>query len=251
MKLISFFAILFSPLFFFSSCTKNSSSPSLTTTVGEYKAYGSDSIRSWVVTDANGKPTSLGITFKATLLADLPANDTMMMLMFPEQMGMSSMMAMPFDHVEIDWAPHGDPSPSVYNVAHLDCHFFTIAENSMMNIMAGPDSVALGSQYIPKDCRADGDAEASMGVHWVDSTAPEYHGMGFTHAYNYGFYHGGMTFIESTCAMSFLSTKANYTGAIKQPGAFASTGYYPTKYTISYNAATNEYTYSLDGLTSH
>ncbi len=245
------FITLFSVAFLF-SCNKDNSSPSSVTTIGARQAFGSDSIRSWVITDASGTPTSVGVTFKAYALAGLPTTDTMYMLMLPTKSGMmSSMMAAPFDHVEIDWAPNGDPSPSVYNVAHLDCHFFTVTNTYQMGMMGGPDSGSLASQYVPMDCHADGDVEADMGAHWVDSTAPEYHGMAFDHAYNYGFYHGNMTFIEAMCSKTFLDTKTNYTGVIKQPGAFKQSGYYPMNYTISYNATAKEYTYSLDNLKMH
>ena len=223
----------------------------LTTTIGEKQPFGSDSIRTWVKTDANGLPTSIGVTFKALALPALPATDTMIMLMLPAMPGISTMMVMPFDHVEIDWAPHGDPAPSVYNVAHLDCHFYTSSMSYQMGIMAGHDSVALNAQYVPKDCKADGDAEAGMGVHWMDTTAHEFHGMPFDHTYDYGFYHGDMIFIEAMCAKSFLDAKTNFTGTIKQPAAFKKSGYYPLNYSISYDAVAKEYTYSLDNLKSH
>ena len=234
-------------------CKKDSTSSSNTqiTTIGDKQAFGSDSVRSWVTTDGNKMPMSVGVTFKASALIGLPNMDTMYMLMLPAMSGMGGMMmATPFDHIEIDWSAHGDGATSMYNIPHLDCHFFTVDNATQMGIMAGPDST-LGMQYMPVNCIADGSVEAGMGTHWIDTTATEYHGGNFNHAFNYGFYHNNMTFIEAMCSNAFLSTKASFTGTIKQPGSFKMSGYYPTTYTISYNAATMEFTYSLDNLMHH
>ncbi len=79
-----------------------------------------------------------------------------------------------------------------------------------------------------------------MGVHWIDTTSSEFHGIAFTHTYDYGFYHGSMVFIEAMCSKTFLDTKTNYTGIVKQPAAFKQSGYYPLNYTISYESNTKE-----------
>ena len=105
--------------------------------------------------------------------------------------------------------------------------------------------------YTPLNCMADGNVEAMMGTHWIDTTASEYHGTPFTHAYNYGFYHTKMTFIEALSSKAFLNSKATYTGVIKQPSAYSKSGYYPSSYSISYDAITQDYTYSLDNLKSY
>ncbi len=49
--------------------------------------------------------------------------------------------------------------------------------------------------------------QRNMGVHWIDTTSSEFHGIAFTHTYDYGFYHGSMVFIEAMCSKTFLEQK--------------------------------------------
>ena len=234
------------------SCSKNSTSTDgPKTTIGETKPFGADSIHTWMITDASGTPTSIGVTFKASALAGLPATDTMFMVMLPMMGSMSGMMAMNFDHVEVDWSAHGDASPSVYNIPHLDCHFMLMSMANQMMIMGGMDSGMMGTQYVPMNCMADSVSMAGMGVHYMDTTGQEFHGSTFNHSCAYGFYHTDMTFIEAMCSKAFLDTKTNYTGAVKQPTAFKKSGYYPMNYAITYDATTLSYTYSLTNLMTH
>ena len=223
--------------------------------IGETKILGSGTIRTWTKTDSNNKPTSVGFTISSAALSALPANrDTMFMLKLPTTTGggmMMNMMAMPFDHVEIDWSAKGDPNTTIFNHPHLDCHFFMISSSSQMNIMMGMDTTMLGANYTPQNCMSDNMAEEGMGEHWYDSTLAIYHGTAFNQTYMYGFYRGNITFVEVMCAKSYLDSKPNSSGAINQPSAFKTSGYYPTKYSISYDSKADEYTYSIDNMMSH
>jgi hypothetical protein len=232
------------------ACSKKSSKQTMF--YGDAITLGPGSMKSWIQTDENGKPVSLGFTISEAAIAALPSTDTMYMLMMPMMSGnMSMTMPSPFDHLEINWAPNGDAGSAVFNHAHLDCHFFTINSSTQMGIMMGMDTAMIGANYLPQNCKADSVAEANMGVHVYDTLSAEYHGSPFDHTFMYGFYQGNMTFVEVMCAKYFLDAKTNYTGNISQPIAFKHAGYYPLKYTVSYNASAKEYLYSLDNLTSH
>lgn len=91
-------------------------------------------------------------------------------------------------------------------------------------------------------------AVPDMGVHWVDSLAPEFKGQKFTNTYIYGFYHGKLTFTEDMATIAWLSTKPDSKLVIKQPKAFQKAGYYPSLSHISYDAAAQEYTIAMEGL---
>jgi hypothetical protein len=224
------------------------------TSMGETKAFGSDSIHSWIKTDDNGNPTSMGVTFKESAFTSLESDSDMMtMMMLPTMMssGMMTMMAMPFDHVEVDWVPKGDPAPSVYDKGHLDCHFFTVSMSDQMGMMGGHDTTMMDMKYLPGGYMMDSLSEEGMGVHCMDTTSKEFHGQPFNHTFGYGFYHGNMAFMETMCAKSFLDTKTSATINIKQPQAFKKSGYYPLKYSVNYDAVRKEYSISLDNLTSH
>ena len=224
------------------------------TYIGETKVFGSDSIRSWVKTDDNGNPSSMGVTFKESAFASLGMADEMMtMLMLPQTMSgsMMSMMAMPFDHVEVDWVPMGDFAPSPYDKAHLDCHFFTVSMSDQMGMMGGMDTTKMDMKYMPNGYMMDEMTEEGMGVHCMDTTGKEFHGQPFDHTVGYGFYHGNMAFMETMCAKSFLDAKTSGTFDVKQPQAFKKSGYYPLQYSVNYDAVKKEYSISLDKLTTH
>jgi hypothetical protein len=245
-----FFVLLGSIL---SGCNTDSTMMSKSAmTVGETKAFGSGSITSWVKTDDNGNPASIGVTFKESAYVSLETDREMMtMLMLPMTSGMSMMMAMPFDHIEVDWVPGGDPAPSVYNTTHLDCHFFTMSMADQMGMMGGRDTTMMDMKYLPNGYMMDSMSEEGMGVHCMDTSAKEFHGQPFDHSFVYGFYHGNIAFMETMCAKSFIDTKSNYTGDLKQPQAFRKSGYYPLKYSVRYDAVNKEYSISIDNLTSH
>jgi hypothetical protein len=251
MKQLNSFFLVLSIAIVFWGCKKSSTMQTMY--YGNAVALGSGSMKSWIQTDNSGKPVSLGFTINEAAIAALPSTDTMYMLMMPMMTGSMSSMSMPspFDHLEVSWAPNGDAGSTVFNHAHLDCHFFTINSSTQMGIMMGMDTTMIGANYLPQNCVADSEIEANMGIHVWDTLSPEYHGLPFDHSFMYGFYHGNMTFVEVMCAKSFLDAKTNYTGNIAQPSAFKKSGYYPMKYTVSYNANTKEYSYSLDNLTSH
>ena len=239
-----------------SGCNQSSSSmmSKAGTYIGETKVFGSDSIRSWVKTDDNGNPSSIGVTFKESAFTALEKDsDLMTMIMLPTMMtgGMMSMMAIPFDHIEVDWAPNGDPAPTPYDKAHLDCHFITMSMMDQMGMMGGMDTTKMDMKYMPHGYMSDSMSEEGMGVHCMDTTAKEFHGQPFDHTFVYGFYHGNMAFMEAMCAKSFLDTKTSTTINIQQPQAFMKPGYYPLKYSINYDAIKKEYSISLDNLTSH
>jgi hypothetical protein len=44
-------------------------------------------------------------------------------------------------------------------------------------------------------------------------------------------------------------TKPNVTEPIKLPSRYAKSGYYPTRYSVSYDAAKKQYTVALEGMT--
>jgi hypothetical protein len=94
-------------------------------------------------------------------------------------------------------------------------------------------------------------AVEDMGVHWVDSLAPEFHGSKFTSTFIYGFYQGHLTFMEPMATREWLQTKPNSDADIKQPQTFEKAGYYPTTLHYDYDEKNAEYTVSLTGLLWH
>ena len=240
----------------FSSCKQTDSvttpASKAATYNGETKPFGGDSIRSWIKTDVDGNPMSIGITFKESAFLQLETQpDSMFMLMLPSMPGgtTGSMIAPPFDHIEVDWSATGDPA-APFNVPHFDVHFFTVDTAAQAAVMAGSDpaTAAMDTKYLPSGYMLDMNAEAMMGVHAMDTTD---HTNPFNHTLMYGFYHGNLYFIEPMVAKTYLASQTNISADIRQPQAFKQSGWYPSKYNIGFDGTTNTYTISIDNFVQH
>lgn len=245
-------AVLCAVLAVFSGCSKDDETPSTPsqakTIVGETKTVGAATLTSWLKLDNNGNPSSIGITFTESFFAELPSTNASYEVAFPQE----AITTTPYNHLSLDWQPHGHDPNSIYGLPHFDMHFYTVSKAERQAIVPGEDATPVDAQFVPKDYAIVGPPMAvpNMGVHWLDSLASELHGHAFNHTYIWGFYKGKMMFHEPMITRAFLESKPNVTLELKQPAAFQRAGlYYPTTYSIVYNAATKEYTCSLGGLT--
>jgi len=214
---------------------------------GESQPFGGDSIRSWIKTDQSGNPSSIGVTFShAAFVKTENANaDSMFMMMLPTSSG--AMLAAPFDHIEVDWTKdHSDPSP--YDVAHFDVHFFTVTEAAQNAVMAGMDNatMTMDTNYLPSGYELMMNAEAMMGVHAMDTTD---HDKPFNHTCMFGYSQGNLYFMEPMFAKSYLDNTTNYSAAIRQPKKFKTSGWYPTKYNLTWDGT--NFSISIDNFISH
>jgi hypothetical protein len=87
-----------------------------------------------------------------------------------------------------------------------------------------------------------------MGAHAINPKSPEFNGKPFTHTLIYGLYDGKVNFIEPMVAISFLREKKNVSQPIALPTKFTQWGFYPTRYSISFDENRREYTFALEGL---
>lgn len=225
--------------------------------LGEAKMMGNGVAWSWVERDKKGTPTAIGVTFTETALTGLPEDmpptglpGWEYILPLPREPGVK-----PFDHIGLDWNPKGHIPPGIYDVPHVDIHFYFISTKEREKITAkGADldrcKKKPSPEFIPKDYTLpDGTELPRSGVHWIDPTAPEFNKQSFTKTFIYGSYNGGVTFIEPMIAKSFIDTRPIATEEIKLPAAYQKPGYYPLSYSIRYDPVRKEYTVSLDGLT--
>jgi hypothetical protein len=239
-----FVCLLVGPFLFISACKKDDkNTDQLKTFYGPAVPTGKGTIRSFVVLNAEGKPAAAGIKFTASSLTTLPTEGVQYPLELPIEAKLSG-----FDHLEVDWNPDGHEPAGVYTFPHFDFHFYKVTKEEQANVIPGPDTVSVKSIYIPQDYVSGVVAIPDMGVHWVDSKAPEFTGGKFTDTFIYGFYHGQLTFLEPMITLAFLQTKPDFKLDIKQPQYFQKTGYYPSVSHVYYDAVTDEYTVALEGL---
>ncbi len=95
-----------------------------------------------------------------------------------------------------------------------------------------------------------------MGMHWLDTSSPELqpppNNHMFTRTFIYGSYNGRFIFIEPMITKAFIeSAKQQAQGFsynVSVPTKVATTGSYPSAYSITYNAAAKEYRIALDNM---
>lgn len=215
---------------------------------GETQAVGDGYAYSWVRIDNENHPASIGVTFSESMLANLPDANTEYMLRLPEIVPHA-----PFDHIAIDWLPKGHYPEMFYGLAHFDFHFYLVPPQALGAITGfGADEARLNklppAQYIPQGYVPAKPAVAFMGLHWIRPDFPEFNGQRFTESLLYGSYNGRLTFIEPMVTRDFLLSHTAVDRSVYQPKAAQVSGYYPTRYTISFDEVRRLYTVALEDL---
>ncbi|HMN18862.1 MAG TPA: DUF5602 domain-containing protein [Ignavibacteriaceae bacterium] len=213
---------------------------------GDTASIGDGVIRTWIKTDASNNPDVIGVTITEDALTNLPPNMMMIHLDLPK--GAADTL---FNHVLFGWNPVGHPPPGIYDLPHFDVHYYIISREEREAIQGGPDTFTVASQYLPPDYVPDPVSIPAMGVHWTDTTSSEFHGETFTKTFVYGFSQGKFCFYEPMITKDYLESLPQFSGDIKQPEEFQKTGYYPTVYNITYDAASQAFSCELADFVFH
>jgi len=144
---------------------------------GPPQQLGNGTVKTYATLDTTGHPTEVGLRLSASALDGLPPNDTP--LAQPLELALPAQAAQTvFDHVMLNWNPHGHDPVALFGKPHFDFHFAMVDQAAMRAIdPADPTYSARAAhlpegRYIPQDYVIPPDAPAvpGMGVHWVDST---------------------------------------------------------------------------------
>lgn len=223
---------------------------------GEARQMGNGMVWSWVKNDSTGKPAALGITFTETALSGLPASAPGDVPYLEYELPLPAQTKVPpFNHLVVNWNPHGHIPPGIYDVPHFDFHFYMITPAYRYKITAKGEDIAKSNKKMPPEYTPpnyilpDGTQEPRMGSHWVDPSWPEFNKKPFTASFIYGSYDGELIFLEPMANKAFLETKPNMTEKITLPAAYKKRGFYPTAYSVKYDPERKEYSVSLEGLT--
>jgi hypothetical protein len=223
---------------------------------GQPRPFGKGQIRSWVKLDRDGKPQALGLSLTEEALKGLPVElprgeqETELILALPPEASGTA-----FNHIGVNWNPHGHIPEKLYDVPHFDFHFYMISPEERSRITAQGDDLARSRRQPPQDYVPAGyiyapDSEVPrMGGHWVDPQSNEFNKQPFTRTFLYGNYNGQIIFMEPMITRAFLEAKTDVTEIIKLPSRYARPGYYPTRYSVRYDRARKEYSIALEGLT--
>lgn len=225
---------------------------------GKPVKIGHGTARVVVHTNRANQPVSVAVEFSPGLLDGLPAS----LNEANTEGAWEYRLPMPvkgpktgYSHVAIDWNLHGHPPPHVYTVPHFDFHFYAMSEADVEKVhFTGPSDPATqvaDSRLIPADYKVIPDTAVNkMGVHSIDLTSQEFHGKPFTATFIYGYYKGALTFVEPMVTRAYLLQKPNFTAPVKTPARYSTSGYYPTRYTVRYDAAHKKYVVELGDLKS-
>lgn len=234
-------------IIFLASCKKDKQESEVFE--GTKISMGNGKAWSWIqMKPYSQQPEIIGISFTQDAFVNLSAgsmneHDIPFELDMPFQKEYS-----PFNHIVVDWNPHGHTPVGIYDKPHFDFHFYMITEAERKQI---PDYNADSTKYqlfplpdyFPTNYFPIPEGEKMMGKHWVDVTSPELNPTNlqpFTQTFIYGSYNGKVTFYEPMATLSFMTTTNSFTRDIPQPLKYAKPGYYPTQLSITKSGNTTE-----------
>lgn len=246
MKLYYLFLL---PILIAISCTKDSN-PIIelpTEYQGKQIKIGNGHAWTYVKTNEDQVPTSIGVQFEASCLDNLPTEG-----LLPSEFTLelpSEINVPPYDHVTMDWNAHGHPPMMVYDLPHFDFHFYFMNEAERDHISPF-DSIEFRKPLDPKNLAPlyleTPDGVPRMGAHIIDLMSTEIAGTGtFTHTFIYGKYDGELNFLEPMVTKAHLDAKQDIIKEIRQPEQWMEQGYYPLNYQIEYNETNDLYSLLL------
>lgn len=228
---------------------------------GTPTTLGDGKVRTYVVTDHRSKtPLEIGVAIDASAMASLPADPQMLHLALPPS------APAPYDFVMFDWNPNGHPPMGVYTRPHFDFHFYTVSEAEVMAIDPSdpafftkganmPTGAMIPAPYFLPPAPLSELIVPGMGIHWSDPTSPEFAGgaAAFTRTFIYGSWDGKFTFLEPMITRDFLTdidgvVSVNIPQSANMAASFRENGYYPTRYTMTYDEQAREYRVAITGL---
>jgi len=230
------------------SCKKdNNEKPE--TLRGAELGMGNGKANSYFTLNAEGVPQEIGFEMTREAFAGLTQDP----MNFPAstfvlQLDQKAKDKTPFDHLVINWNPHGHDPAGVFTVPHFDFHFYTITGTERMAIPPYmPATAAMHDNlppagFLPASFTATPGGVPQMGKHWGDNNMQ----MPFTHTMVYGSYNGKVSFVEPMITKTLLESGQQITTGYGQPTQFEKTGkYYPTKYKIYMDASTHKHYVTL------
>jgi hypothetical protein len=135
---------------------------------------GNGHARSWInISRGDNKPLAIGIELTEKTMDGL-TDDAMDMAAstFVLPLHQKAQAVTPFDHIVINWNPHGHEPEHIYDVPHFDMHFYKISIEEQMSITGIP-TAAPPAGYLPASYVIQGATVPQMGTHWLDPHSPE------------------------------------------------------------------------------
>lgn len=208
--------------------------------------FGYGKVRSWISVTKNGNPNEIGIEITPEAFKNLTDEDDKKIpsdhstIIVP--LHLKAKQLTPFDHIGLNWNPHGHIPVGVFDVPHFDIHFYMISVASQMAIPAySTETDAAFNNYPPAGYMpanyftppGEATAEPQMGKHWLPVNLADF--LPFSKIMIYGSYDSEVTFIEPMITLDYLLSKVDSSTDYSQPELFQKPGNYPTKYNVYHN----------------
>ncbi len=225
------------------------------TTYGANSTFGKGVMRSYV-TMLGSVPQEVGIEVTEAALAspaDLPQPPT-------GQVGVEVPMAQPplesavtpFLSTTMFYTP-GHP-PDAQEVPHLHPTWFTVTDKTRLQILPNnsasftpPAAGELPTGYITLPS-PDASFLPTLGNIYFNPAEPGYSEVPFKTAFSeYRYFNTHISAISLGTPNTFLMSKQSLTNPIGVPAKYPKSGYFPTTYTIRYNASRKTYIMALGG----
>ncbi|RYZ49888.1 MAG: hypothetical protein EOP07_23780, partial [Proteobacteria bacterium] len=199
------------------------------------KAWGGD-VWSEATLDAEGKVESLSLYISMDSIQGVPMMDMESFIIpLPEIVREQTF----FDHVSLDWNPHGHEPVGIYTKPHFDIHYYHPSVKEVAAIDCS-DSSFISSELVPSgyalppQLAAAGACVPGMGYHASPITdfAPTY---SFEETFIYGYYQTELAFFEPMITQEFLLEKKEAHRSLPNPASFGFLPYmFPLDYAVRY-----------------
>lgn len=213
---------------------------------------GDGAVRAFTETDGSGQATRIGLELTEAAVTSLAGDMVFLTVPLPE-----SALAAGYDHVSLDWMPHGHPPGDLFGVPHFDVHFYMVTEAEQQAIQPSdphfmdkaanrPAVELMPANFVPPPAL---EPVPAMGEHWVDSTDPVFAGQAFQAVMIYGAWDGEVIFVEPMVTRDLLTEKRGFGGKVSQPERVAEAVSLPSSWSVSFDAAAGVHRVSIDELT--
>ena len=220
---------------------------------GPIVKMGNGQVRSFFTVGPTGVPLKIGVEMNDAALEGLPTDPTDFMgNLFELSIPQKAKDMTAFNHLTVDWNPHGHDPEHVYDKPHFDFHFYKISPAARKSIPPyTAETAALFDKlppagYMPTTFVPTPGGVPGMGKHWVSTEGDEANGIPFTKTFIYGSYNGEVNFVEPMVTLELLKSGVQSSTAVAQPTHFApDSTYYPTTYEITRDSQKKLHTVAL------
>ena len=207
--------------------------------MGPPAAWNDTGAKPVVERDAKNQPTRITLVIPAKLFDALPK--TASEAVYPAQNAGLVQTA------NLQWHPMGHPPAHVYDVPHFDVHFYTITESVRRGVLPNTPGAKVmpAKKILPPNGLLDPEVIPGMGMHDVPKSSPEFNKGKFAVTPILGYWNGNLAFFEVMFTKDFIALKRGMVGAFPQPASVKQHGAYPTKYSVKFDKAQDEYEVAL------